>query len=179
MPEIRNYNIDIEVDDDLEGEWLTHPSLYLHYAKIYADACANKDDAKLKMDWIAANIDLDIRKTWDTKEGYEKYGFETKPAEGAIKNTILINKKYLAAYRKYNKYSKIVTSMIGVKTAFEHKKHALANLVSLKIGGFYAEPRNKIKDIKKLLSADLHEKHSSDLNKKMKARKEAKAKKNV
>ncbi len=172
MVEMRNYADDIEIDSDLEGEWVTHPSLYMHYSEIYADACADRDDAKLKMDWIGANIDLDIRKTWDTAPGYERYGFDTKPSEGAIKNTILINKKYLAAMRQYNKQVKRVNSMTGVKTAFEHKKHALANLVSLKIGGFYAEPRNKIKDVKKLLSSGAHDRHRRDLNDKMKKRRE-------
>lgn len=172
MVEMRNYKVDIEIDDDLEGEWITHPSLYLHYAELYADACADKDDAKIKMDWIAANIDLDVRKTWDTNEGHKKYGFESKPSEGAIKNTILINKKYLAALKYYYKQVKRVNSFTGVKTAFEHKKHALANLVSLKIGGFYAEPRNKIKDVKKLLSSGAHDKHRRDLNSKMKKRRE-------
>lgn len=172
MPEMRNYKLDIEVDeDDLEGEWVTHPSLYLHYSDFYAEACADRDDAKLKMDWIAANIDLDIRKTWDTDKGFEKYGFENKPAEGAIKNTILINKKYLEAYKRYNKCVKRVNSMTGVKTAFEHKKHALANLVSLKIGGFYAEPGNRIKELKKVLSSGAHDRHRRDLNERMQKRK--------
>jgi hypothetical protein len=173
--ELRDYRQDIEVDaDDLEGEWITHPSIYMHYSEIYAEACADRDDAKLKMEWIAANIDLDIRKNWDTK-----YGFETKPSENAIKNTILINKKYLAAYREYNKKVKRVNSMTGVKTAFEHKKHSLANLVSLKIGGFYAEPRNKIRDIKKLLSSGAHDRHQEDLAHKMKLRKEVREKTKV
>ena len=173
MPEIRDYRIDIEIDEgDLEGEWITHPSIYLEYAEVYAEACADRDDVKLKMDWIAAKIDLDIRKIWNTDKGFKKYGFETKPSEGGIKNTILTNKKYLEALKKYNKHIKRVTSLTGVKTAFEHKKHALANLVSLKIGGFYAEPRNKIKDIKKLLSSGAHGRHQEDLSRKMKLRKE-------
>ena len=131
MGELRDYRQDIKVDEfDLEGEWITHPSIYMHYSEIWAEAVADKDDAKLKMDWIAANIDLDVRKNWDTK-----YNFDAKPSEGAIKNTILISAKYLEAYRKYNQCIKRVNSMVGVKTAFEHKKHALGNLVSLKIGG--------------------------------------------
>lgn len=168
MPELRDYRQDIEVDEtDLEGEWITHPSIYMHYSEIWAEAVADKDDAKLKMDWIAANIDLDVRKYWDTKYSLDKI------TEGAIKNTILISKKYLKSYREYNKCVKRVNSMAGVKTAFEHKKHALANLVSLKIGGFNAEPRNKIKDIKKLLSSGAHDRHADDLNTRMRKRKEA------
>jgi len=166
MVEMRDYKQDIEIDEsDLEGEWITHPSLYLHYSEIYADACANKDDAKLRMEWIAANIDLDVRKNWNTP----KYDLE-KLTEGVIKSCTLINKKYMEAYKKYNKCVKIVNSMTGVKTAFEHRKHALGNLVSLKIGGFNAEPRNKIRDISKLISSGAHDKHKKDLQETMKER---------
>lgn len=177
MPEIRDYKVDILISNDLENEWLTHPSTYMYYAEEFADACEDRDNAKLKMEWIAATIDLDIRKTWDTTKGYKKYEFDKKPTEGAIKNTILIDKEYQTAYKTYNKAVKKVNSMTGIKTAFEHKKHALANLVSLKIGGFYAEPRNKIQDVKKLAGANVHEKQQEVLNEKMKRRKEAKLKK--
>jgi len=167
MPEMRNYNLDIEVDEnDLEGEWITHPSVFMHYTKLLADAIARRDDAKLKMEWIAANIDLDVRKHWQSK-----YDFASKPAEGAIKNTILTNRKYLKAYRKFNKCVKVVNSLTGVKTAFEHKKHALGNLVSLQISGFHSEPRNKVRDLKKAMDIGNHHKHKESLTARMKARK--------
>ena len=169
MPELRNYNIDIEIDEnDLEGEWITHASLYLHYSSILADAIANRDEAKLKMEWVAANIDLDIRKNWQKKYNLEKL------TEGAVKNITMINKKYLAAYRKFNKCVKIVNSLTGVKTAFEHKKHALGNLVSMQISGFNAEPRNKIRDLQKTISSGDHHRHKEDLNTRMKNRKKDK-----
>lgn len=172
MAEIRNYKQDIEIDEtDLEGEWLTHSSLYLHYSSLLAESIRNRDDAKLKMEWIAANIDLDIRKTWDTDEGYKKYGFKSKPAEGAIKSTFMTNKKYVKAYRKYNKCVKIVNSMTGVKTAFEHRKHALANIVSLRITGIHSEPRNKVRDLQKAVNIQEHHKRREALNKRMKNRK--------
>ncbi len=165
MPELRNYNIDIEVDEnDLEGEWITHASLYMHYAKILADSIANRDEAKLKMDWVAANIDLDVRKHWQSKYGLEKL------TEGAVKNITMINKKYLKAYRKFNKCVKIVNSMTGVRTAFEHKKHALGNLVSMQISGFNSEPRNKVRDLQKNISSGDNFRHKKDLNTRMKNR---------
>ncbi len=167
MAELRNYNLDIEVDEnDLEGEWLTHPSIYMHYSQILSNAIAKRDDAKLRMEWIAAKIDLDVRKNWESK-----YKFTSKPAEGAIKNTILTNKKYLKAYRNFNRCVKIVNSMTGVKTAFEHKKHSLSNLVSLAISGFHAEPRNKVRDLKKVMNIEDHQKHKRGLNESMKNRK--------
>jgi len=162
MPELRNYRLDIEIDEnDYESEWLTHPSVYLHYAEIYADVVQWRDDAKLKMEWIEAKIDLHIRKNWD-----EEY----KLTETAIKNKIKTSKKFLKVARHYNKCVKRVNSLIGIKTAFEHKKHALSNLVSMKISGFYAEPRNKVRDLKKQMSMESHEKHKTLLQESLKNR---------
>jgi hypothetical protein len=170
MPELRNYNLDIEIDEsDLEGEWLTHPSLFLHYSKILANAIKILDEEKLRLDWIAANIDLDVRKNWK-----KKYGFETKPAENAIKNTILISKKYMAQQRVCHQKTKIVNNMKGVKTAFEHKKHALGNLVTMQVAGFHSEPRNQLRDLKKVVNIVNHNKHKEGLSETMKNRRTGK-----
>jgi len=61
--------------------------------------------------------------------------------------------------------------MSGVKTAFDHKKHALGNLVALKIGGFYSEPRNIVRDVKKIQAVKGHEERKKQLNQRMKNRK--------
>lgn len=167
MAEIRDYSKDIEINEfDLESEWITHSSLYMHYSGILAEAIANKDDAKLKMEWIAAKIDLDVRKNWSN----EKYDLE-KLTEGAIKNITMTNGNYLKAYRKYNHCVKIVNSLTGVKTAFEHRKHALSNLVSLQISGFNSEPRNKIQDLQNARNKNNHNNHKEDLTESMNKRK--------
>ena len=171
MPELRNYKLDIEIDeDDYEGEWITHSSIYLYYAEMYAEAIELRDNTKLKMEWIEAKIDLDVRQNWESK----KYKLTSKPTESAIKNIIKTSKSYLKITRKYNKTVKRVNSLIGVKTAFEHKKHALGNLVSMKISGFHAEPRNKIRDLKKQISVTTHEKHKNELNDRIKKRRSKK-----
>jgi hypothetical protein len=142
--EMRDFRRDIDIDkDDLEEEWLLHPSLYLYYSCEYSEAFNAKEKAKQKLDWVTAKLDLDIRKN------YKKYGFDSKPAENGIKNTVILHKEYQKALKKYNKAQDLFSTFTGVKTAFEHRKHALGNLVALKIGGFYSEPRNIVKDIKK------------------------------
>lgn len=166
MAELRNYRKDIEIDENnLEDEWIVHPSNYLEYADIYAEAIEKRDNVKLKLEWIEANLDLDIRKN------PAKYGFDTKPAEGAIKNTIKIQSKFREQSRLLIKATRRVNSMTGVKTAFEHKKHALGNLVSAKIAGFHAEPRNKVRDLQKVVNYDMHNKHKQNLSDTMKNRK--------
>ncbi len=157
--ELRDFKQDIEINkDDLEGEWLEHPSLYLHYSEIYADAIYRRDKAKLKLDLVMAKLDLAIRKD------PHKYDFNSKPTEGGIKNTIMIQEEYIKAQEELNKKTKVLNSFSGVKTAFEHKKHSLSNLVALKIGGFYSEPKNVVKDIKKLESLKGQKERKQQLN---------------
>jgi len=168
MPEIRNYLVDIEVDrDNLESEWMEHPSIYVYYSDAYAKAEERRDDLKLDLEVVDAKLDLAIRKN------YEMFGFEEKPTETAIKKKITISEKHVKASKALNKANRIVNSMKGIKTGFEHKKHALGNLVALKIGGFYSEPRNMVKDVKKL--AGSHKQQKENLNDRMKKRKEVKA----
>jgi len=157
--EMRDYRRDIDVDpENLEEEWVMHPSIYLYYSELLAQALFDKDEAKLKLEWIDANIDLDIRKN------YTKYDFESKPSEGGIRSTIIKNKKHREAENIYNLSCKKVNSLTGVKTAFEHKKHALSNLVSLRITGFHSEPRNKIQDLKSKERVDSFKDKSNRLN---------------
>lgn len=164
--EMRDFRRDIDIDkDNLEEEWLLHPSLYLYYSCEYSEAFNAKEKAKQKLDWIAAKLDLDIRKN------YKKYGFDSKPAEGGIKNTVLTHKEYQKALKKYNKAQDLFSTFTGVKTAFEHRKHALGNLVALKIGGFYSEPRNIVKDIKQKQGVAGQQERKKALNKKAKLRK--------
>lgn len=163
--EMRDFRRDIDVNkDNLEEEWLLHPSLYLHYSCEYSKAFTKKEELKQKLEWISAKLDLDIRKD------YKKYGFTSKPAEGGIKNTIITNKEYQEMLINYNKALSLFTTMTGVKTAFEHKKHALANLVALKIGGFYSEPRNIVKDIKQKQGVAGQQERKKALNEKLRNR---------
>lgn len=164
--EMRDFRRDISIDkDNLEDEWILHASLYLHYSCQYSEAFDNKEKAKQKLEWVAAKLDLDIRKN------YKEYGFTSKPAETGIKNLIITHKKYRKALKKFNKANEVFTTFTGVKTAFEHRKHSLGNLVALKIGGFYSEPRNIVKDVKKIQSIKGQEERKKALNEKMKKNK--------
>lgn len=164
--EMRDFRRDVTIDpSNLEEEWVLHASLYLYYSDQYAEAFDEKEKAKQYLDWVSAKLDLEVRKN------YKKFGFDSKPAEGGIKNTIIVHKKYQEALKKYNKANALFTSMTGVKTAFEHRKHSLGNLVALKIGGFYSEPRNIVKDVKKIQGVKGQQERKKELNKKMKNKK--------
>jgi len=139
----QDYVKDIRINEhDLESEWINQPSMMMEYNDLYAVAIFERDELKVKLEYTAAQLDAEIRKN------YAKFGFDSKPTEAAIKNTIVCRKRYVDVMKKTLIANKQANLMAGVRTSFEHRKKALENLVTLKVTGFYSEPRNKARDIK-------------------------------
>jgi hypothetical protein len=133
----RDFNEDIKINEnDLEGEWLEQASLFLYYAEAHADAMYLRDRAKSKMEYTYSKLYANVKNNWD------KY-FDSKPTEAALKEHILSHKKYKEVEKEFIKATKDVNMLLNVKTAFDHRKRALENLVSLRISGFYSEPKNR------------------------------------
>jgi len=138
----RDYKKDIKIDpEDLEGEWIEQGSLFLYYAEAHADALHARDMSKSKLDLTYAKLYSDIKKNW------EKH-FDAKPTEPAIKEFILNTPTYQRVERKLIDDSREANIMLAAKTAFDHRKRALENLVSMRISGFHSEPRRKTRTIK-------------------------------
>lgn len=137
----RDINKDLEINDnDLDSEWTEQGSLFFYYAEAHAEAIHIRDIKKSKMEYVYAVMYSELKKDWST-------AFDSKPTEPAIKEHIHSSTKYKKAERAFINASKDVNLLLAAKQAFEHRKKALENKVSLKIGGFYSEPRNKVKDI--------------------------------
>jgi hypothetical protein len=133
----RDYSKDIIIDEnDLENEWLTHPSLYLYYAEAHAEAVYKKDIKKSTLDYTYSILYDDIKTNW-------RDHFSSKPTEPAAKEWIVRNPKYRKAEKEFIEATRNANVMLNVKNAFEHRKHALSNVVSLMITGFHSEPKNK------------------------------------
>jgi len=140
--EMRNYKADVQINpNDLEQEWLEQPNLFLHYAEAHVEAMHHKDIVKAKLEYIYSTMYLEVKSKWNTH-------FDQKPTEAAIKELINSDKKYSTANRKYIDACKEVNLFQNIKTAFDHRKRALENLVSLRITGFHSEPRNKYTKLK-------------------------------
>lgn len=138
---MRDYKQDISIDtNDLESEWIEQPSLFLYYAEAHAEAIHLRDTQKSKLDLVYSEMYSDIKKNW------EDY-FENKPTEPAIKEYIHKDKKYRKAEKNLIEATKDVNILLATKTAFDHRKKALENLVSLRISGFHSEPKNKKRNI--------------------------------
>lgn len=145
--EDRDYKSDISIDPfDLEKEWLEQPSLFLYYSEAYADAAYERDRRKAKMEYTYSKLYSEVKSNW-------KEYFESKPTEAACKEWVISHKEYRKAEINFIKATKSANILSNVKTAFEHRKLALSNLTSLRIGGFYSEPRNKQRDVDNLRNA--------------------------
>lgn len=144
---IREYKKDIRINENnLEDEWINQPSLFLYYAEAHAEAIHERDLAKAKTEYVYAIMYSDIKTNWEKS-------FDNKPTEPAIKESILKHPKYKKSERAFIDASKNMNLMLAAKTAFDHRKMALSNLTSLKIGGFYSEPRNKKQDVDNMKTA--------------------------
>jgi hypothetical protein len=133
----RDYSKDIEINEnDLEAEWLEQPSLMLYYSERYAEAIHKRDMRKIRLDYVFADIDSDIRKNWNKH-------FDSKPTEVALKNYITKDARYRKAEKLHINAVRDVNILAGVKTSFDHRKRALENLVSLRISGFHSEPKRQ------------------------------------
>lgn len=156
---IGDYKKDIKIDEsNLEMEWLEQPAYYLYYAEAHSDALYERDLAKSKVDYKYAMLYTDVKQNW------EKH-FDSKPTEPAIKEFILSNSEFREEERKYLEACRTANTLAAAKTAFDHRKRALENLVSLKISGFYAEPRNKQRRIKSSKDKEkVHKSQKEELN---------------
>ena len=132
----RNYAEDIEIDiNDLEGEWIEQPSLYLHYSKKYSDAIYERDLRKSELDYLYAKQYNNIKNNWQED-------FDKPPSESAIKEKIVESEKYRLAEKALIEATRQMNLYSGVKSSFEHRKNALSNLVYLRVSGFHSEPQN-------------------------------------
>lgn len=160
-----NYSEEVKIDfENLEAEWLTQPSLVNYYNDLYAEAIFLRDQAKLKLEFKVAKMDLKVRNK------PHLFGFGGKPTEAAIKNTVLIHKITQKYNLKLAKAQKHVNSMLGIKTSLDNRKKALENLVSMRITGVNADPKNIVKKLKQKGEEKYHKKQQKRLNKSIKSR---------
>lgn len=154
-----DYEKDMLLDQHaLDYEWLRQASLFQKYSVVYADACADKDDAKEKLLRVDAEIDLDIRQNW------RDYGFDVKPTEPAIKAAVVLDPRHIKASKEFVEASRYATILQGSKVALEHKKAALERLSALYLSGYWADPR-VTKEAKENYNQTVQSAHRSQLEK--------------
>lgn len=119
----------------LDGEWLNQPRLYHENALKLADARAELERAKSHRDVVAAELDREIR--------LDPAAFDIagKVTEGAITNTILLQKRHRLAEEQVIQAKHTVDVLVAVVEALDHRKKALENLVQLEARDYFSAPR--------------------------------------
>jgi hypothetical protein len=129
-----NYEKDLQIDDAaLDLELLNQASLFMKYAKHYADTQRIVENTKQSLDIVRAGLDKSIR------ENPEKFKIE-KITEGAIQATILIDKGYQLANQQYldAQYEK---NMAGnAVNSMNMRKEMLEGMIKLLAQSYFAGP---------------------------------------
>lgn len=142
----------------IDQEWRNQVKKVIEYGTQLADARRTHEKAKASLDLIEADLDTAIRFTDSVEQQKEPPKGKTKKkamTEGAIKNAIIIHKKYQYAKEKLINAKYEVDRLQVVMDALEHRKKALESLVQLWSREYYAEPRapegtsEKVKDMRK------------------------------
>jgi hypothetical protein len=129
-----NYEKDLKIDEDsLDLEMFNQASLFMKYAKHYAETRRTLDEEKQRLDIVRADIDKQIR------EHPEKFKIE-KVTEGAIQSAILTEGTYNIAYKKYldAKYESDMAS--NAVQAMNTRKEMLEGLQKLLAQSYFAGP---------------------------------------
>ncbi len=134
-----NYERDVQIDPTaLDVEWLAQAELMRKYTQHCADMKKEMDDSKEQLDFMKAEIEMDVRSRPDA------YGL-AKPTEAGIQSTVLLQEKYQDQAKKYAKARYEYDVAVGAVRAIDQKKTALENLVKLLGVSYFAgpkEPRN-------------------------------------
>jgi len=156
-----NYERDVSIDETaLDVEWLQQAGLMYKYARYQAETKKVMDEAKERLDFIKAKLEMDIR------TNPESYGL-SKVTESAIASTILLQSEYQDAAKKYveAKYENDVA--VAAVRAIDQKKTALENLVKLLSVSYFAGP-SAPRDLSLEWNERIEKKEQKELNKNVK-----------
>lgn len=136
MPD--DYKKDLEIDKhDLDGAWLSQPSLFAKWGENHAQAIFERDRAKENLDVVRAELDAAVR------AHPQRYGWsdDKKPTESFISNTILTQEKYKKANLALAEATKNVNILGVAREAFgAHRKEALGFITRLHLANYFSEP---------------------------------------
>jgi len=129
-----NYEDNLRIDEDaLDLECLDQPMRFLEVAKANAQAQFEVDEAKNKLELVAAEVDASIRNEPD------KYGI-SKITETLVANAVKMTKEYKEQLEDFNKVKFNAAVIRSAMMAFEQRKTMLELLVKLNGQSYFAGP---------------------------------------
>lgn len=120
----------------LAEECEQHSSLYQYYADLLAEARADADTEKDRLNIVEAERELDIRKNPPESP---------KVTEATIKALVQSDGKVIKQKEGLRMVKIGLYQWEAAVTALEHRKRMLDNLVQLLIAGYYSAPKTERK----------------------------------
>lgn len=133
----------------LEEEWPLQTKMFRHYADKVAEARYGHDTAKTDKDLAEAEFEkVQAKLDQLIRSEPTEYELTGKPTEKAIRNVVILQKKYqiaqlqvFEAQRKINEAKHTLdVAEVAVKT-LDHRKAALEDLVRLRLASYFSDPR--------------------------------------
>jgi len=129
-----DYEKDIKINESaLDVEWLEHPLRIFNYTRNATQKRLALDKAKEGLDLVHAELDKEIRTTPETFE-------ITKITESVVENTILLQLRYRTAAEALTQAKYEYDVAMNAVKAMDVRSDALANLVKLYAGSYFAGP---------------------------------------
>jgi hypothetical protein len=107
------------------------------YGQMHAQARADKDTAEAEMKRVSAEVELEVRKTDPHEFGLDKF------TESSIAAVVGASREVDDVVKKLVEAKKKVYELEAAVSALNDKSSQIKNLVSLWIGGYFAEPTKK------------------------------------
>ncbi len=130
--------------DNLEQEWTDHPGA-VHWVNIqWAEALRERKFAEFDLESVLAREDVALRTAFDNAG--------KKTTETEIKRLLLANSACREAAQKRDEAAHIQHLVESERTALDHKKSALENIVKLRLSDWYSEPKGPTPEEQQLAS---------------------------
>lgn len=122
-------------EDDIEREWVNHPSNVAKYTRLLAEARHHYDEAKAHVELLAARLGLKIRKR------PESFGLPEDPREGAVTSAIKSHPKYVQAVAELNRTRYELEMTKGALKTLDNKKRSMEYIMEIRYQEGNSEPR--------------------------------------
>jgi hypothetical protein len=117
----------------LPEECERHSGLFHQCAEEYAEAQTAYDAAVDREKLMQSEVEMDIRKSWDADR-------DGKSTEGSVSAKLEQHPTIQKNKERTRQAKKNMLILQAAKSAFEHRKAMLDNLVTLLVKGFYSVP---------------------------------------
>ena len=133
-----DFRHDLAIDPSmLDEEWLEHPVKYLNYCNLQTDAQLERDKAKERLEVVKSQMDFKVR----NNPGKYDLPTDKKPTETQISAAVYLSLEYQNANEELTELNYEYNMISNAVKAFDHRKKALENYVTLYVTQFVSGPK--------------------------------------